>query len=111
MTLVDLEPQFLKLKTLDVDTGAQIVDRLEDADGIWFSCPKCTQDLGTRVGAHSVICWRPRVPQTITPKPGRWEFSGTGMADLTLRAGSSSILLTSGCRAHFYVEAGNIRFA
>lgn len=37
-----------------------------------------------------------RAPPDVDPKPGRWEFHGTGYADLSLVAGSSSILLTSG---------------
>jgi hypothetical protein len=55
-----------------------------------------------------VLCWRPRVPQTWPPVPGRWEMLGTGLADLTLVASSSSVLLTEGCRAHFYVQGGQI---
>jgi hypothetical protein len=78
------------------------------ADGIWFLCPKCFQANGGRVGTHQVACWRPRVPQTISPTPGRWEFQGTSLKDLSLVAGSSSILLTSGCQAHFFVTNGEI---
>jgi len=48
------------------------------------------------------------VPQTWPPVPGRWEMLGTGLADLTLVASSSSVLLTEGCRAHFYVQGGQI---
>lgn len=33
---------------------------------------------------------------------------GSGYSDLTLRAGSSSVMLTAGCFAHFFVTDGNI---
>jgi hypothetical protein len=44
----------------------------------------------------------------MSPTPGRWDFQGTGLQDLTLVAGSSSVLLTGGCRAHFFVRDGEI---
>jgi hypothetical protein len=86
------------------------VDTIDEADGVIFLCPKCFQDNGGSAGTHSVLCWRPRVPDGVFPMPGRWEFQGTGLADLSLVAGSSSVLLTDGCKAHFFVEGGGIRF-
>lgn len=59
-------------------------------------------------GVHSVICWKPSVSQTVKPTPGRWHILGSGFADLTLQSGSSSVLITDGCRAHFYITNGNI---
>ena len=118
MKLAELEPQFLKIE--DERTFKHVND-VESADGICFVCPKCIVTLGGRAGAHSVICWQPCVPQTIPPIPGRWSFIGTGYTDLTLRAGSSSVLLTQtkvtkpdgtvvleGCGAHFYITNGEI---
>lgn len=105
MKLIDLEPRFLRHE--DVKTSA-FVDTIDTADGIIFLCPKCFAATGNRLGVHSVICWRPRVPLDVSPGPGRWEFQGTGYTDLTLVAGSSSVLLTSGCQAHFYVQGGII---
>lgn len=84
------------------------VDALAEADGVLFLCPKCFEANGGEVGTHSVICWRPRVPPDVCPRPGRWEFHGTGLGDLTLVAGSSSVLLQAGCAAHFCVRAGAI---
>jgi hypothetical protein len=85
------------------------VDAIEDADGVRFLCPKCyLANAGAR-GTHSVLCWRPRVPAGVFPMPGRWEFVGTNLSDLSLVAGSSSVLLTAGCKAHFFVEKGEIR--
>lgn len=106
MRLTDLEPQFLKW--ID-DKTFQHVDALADADGIFFVCPKCLEASGARSGVHGVICWGPQVPQTTSPTPGRWELRGTGYDDLTLVAGSSSVLLTGpGCGAHFFVRGGEI---
>lgn len=106
MKLTELKPKWLKR---DDDKNFHYVDSIGESDGIWFRCPKCFVDNGnTIVGTHSIICWQPRVPQTTTPIPGRWEFSGTGFDDLTLTAGSSSILLTAGCEAHFFITNGQI---
>ncbi len=42
--------------------------------------------------------------------PGRWAMTGGGFDDLTLSAQQSSVHLTgSGCGAHFFIEAGNVR--
>ena len=74
---------------------------IEQADGVMFDCPVCER--------HSVICWRPHVPLSIPPRPGRWEFAGSGFGDLTLHAGSSSIYLPrTACQAHFWVRGGMV---
>lgn len=83
-------------------------DSFAEADGVHFLCPKCFEANRGPVGTHSVICWRPRVPADVSPKPGRWEFHGTSLDDLTLVAGSSSVLLLGGCAAHFFVRNGRI---
>jgi hypothetical protein len=104
--MTQLEPQFL---ARDDDTHFHYVERIEDADGIEFVCPKCLVDVGmVRPGVHEVICWDPNVPQTTSPTPGRWTMEGTGFDDLTLVAGSSSVLLKGGCNAHFFVRNGEI---
>lgn len=105
MRLVDLEPTFLKVLN---DGAHSMAVPFSEADGIMFLCPLCFAANGGRVGTHMVICWRPCVPQTVSPVPGRWEFEGTGFTDLTLVAGSSSILLMSGCRWHGYVRNGEV---
>jgi hypothetical protein len=102
--LTDLEPEFIKLESEEAwrcISSTLVVD----SDGILFKCPKCFTTNNT----HIVICWRTHVPLTIHPKPGRWEFVGHSFYDLSLKANSSSILLLSGCRAHFFVEHGEIR--
>lgn len=105
MRLRTLRPQFLR-----VEAGGILrhVDALADADGIRFLCPKCYRTNGGPMSTHSVICWRPHVPKSLPPVPGRWEFEGTGYDDLTLVAPSSSIQLTSGCAWHGYVRAGKV---
>ncbi len=105
MKLTDLEPHFLKIED---ERTYRMHDDIREADGVEFLYPACFTTNGGRVGTHAVICWRPHVPQTHSPRPGRWDFRGAGYADLSLVAGSSSVLLTSGCCAHFHVTNGEI---
>jgi hypothetical protein len=79
---------------------------LKTADGIRFLCPKCFEANGGPKGTHSIICWQPHVPQTTPPTPGRWSFEGSTLDNLTLVAASSSIRLTGGCMAHFWIRDG-----
>jgi len=85
------------------------VDAVEHADGLILLCPACYDDppVGP-VGTHSVVCWSPKVSQDHDPKPGRWDLVGTSIDDLTLVAGSSSVLLQGGCNAHFFVRQGRV---
>lgn len=88
------------------------VDKLEEADGLYFKCPKCYHTKGdTDIGVHSILCWRPRVPTNIEPGPGRWEIVGTDFSNFSLVAGSSSVALTGGCMAHFFVKEGQVNDA
>jgi hypothetical protein len=116
MKLIELDPWFIRRETRACRGGPGCsvvsphtehdylvkVDSLREADGILFLCPKCIAENRGPAGTHSVICWRPRVPANVDPKPGRWEFTGTRLDDLSLVAGSSSVLLTDGCAAHFF---------
>jgi hypothetical protein len=107
MKLLDLEPQGLKL----AGAGEPFVWRhcdFADADGVMFLCPVCFKANGGAVGTHVIVCWRPRVPPSVRPGPGRWEWQGSSFADVTFVAGSSSVLLTGGCHAHFFVRDGEI---
>lgn len=105
MRLTELQPEFLKLET---DRSSRTGVPIDEADGIIFLCPVCFINNNGKVGTHYIICWRPRVPQSILPGPGRWDFEGTGFTDLTLKAGSSSVLLRGACKAHFFVRDGSI---
>lgn len=84
------------------------VKRLADAQGVWFLCPKCWRANGGPVGTHGVLCWFQGrgVPAGEAPGPGRWNARGTSLDDLTLEAGSSSILLRGGCAWHGFVRDG-----
>lgn len=115
--LTELEPQFLHWSpdTWPNRLGQKTVRHvptLAEANGIFFVCPVCLAANGDRrPGVHGIECWNPGVPiDTGLPGPGRWSFEGTGYADLTLVAGSSSIHLTGpGCGAHFFIINGEIR--
>ena len=105
MKLTELYPQFLARED---DSQSKTVDTLAEADGIMFLCPKCFVANGGPMGTHVIICWKPSVPLTASPSPGRWNMRGTGYGDLSLDAGSSSIQLTGGCRWHGFVKDGKI---
>lgn len=107
MKLADLKPKFLKI----VHASVWRITTLEDCDGIQFLCPKCFVANYGPMGTHSVICWKPHVSQTIPPISGRWNFEGTSVDNLSLKAGSSSVLLNSGCQAQFFVKNGMIEAA
>jgi len=113
MRLADLDAEFIRYNVDDEEHDImKRVDSMDEADGIMFLCPKCFTANGGKVGTHRVICNRPRVPQLDKRVgPGRWEFAGVSMNDLTLFGGSSSIQLRGECAAHFFVEHGSIRMA
>lgn len=112
MKLTDLRPQFVRFERNDEGTLWRPTDRIEDAHGILFLCPKCFAEKGGEVGCHSVICWsRSRgVPDDASPGPGRWALNGTGYADLTLDADppntARSVQLNGGCDWHGHVTNG-----
>ncbi len=60
-----------------------------DAMGVQFLCPKCFWKNNGPSGTHSIICWfRDRgVPDDLSPGPGRWNPTGTGLDDLTFVPG------------------------
>jgi hypothetical protein len=109
MRLSALEPQFTRITS---PGHYQDVERLEDAHGVMFLCPKCYAANGGAEGTHCVFVWfRDRgVPAEETPGPGRWAVAGTGIDDLTL---SPSINLENlghvGCGWHGFVINGEAR--
>ena len=110
MKLVDLNPHFLKRAHEDGHEIWKTNVGIQEADGIEFLCPKCFEANGGSIGTHAVICWNPSVPQTVAPIPGRWNLQGSGFHDLSLVAGSSSVqLLGDGCKAHFFIQNGEIK--
>lgn len=105
MRLVDLKPSFL----IHVDELLyKRTDNFFEADGLTFLCPKCFIKNNGEIGTHSMICWTPKISQTTSPNPGRWNFEGTSYEDLSLIAGSSSIAITGGCQAHFFIKKGEV---
>jgi len=109
MLFTELEPRFLKIES---DRVYNYTDSIKDADGVIFSCPTCFVKNGNSVvGTHSIIWWQPHGPQTANPVPGRWNFVGTDLTDISFVNGSSSIALTGGCNAHFFIRNGKIEFA
>jgi hypothetical protein len=107
MRLRELEPEFLLYSGDPKSYRCRDVSRAE-ANGLFFLCPKCFVENGGRVGTHAVICWDPSVPQTVSPTPGRWNLIGASFDDLSLVAGSSSVLLMGGCNWHGYVTNGEV---
>lgn len=108
MELQELEPQFLKIKD---ERNFLFVDNITEADGMSYLCPVCFKNNGnSSKGVHSILSWQPHVPEHMTPGPGRWNFVGTGYNDLSFVNGSSSIALTGGCNAHFFIKEGKIIF-
>lgn len=107
MTLAELSPRFIKRTG---ERSRAYVERIEEAEGIQFLCPRCFINNGGAVGTHSILCWNLATPSEISPGPGRWDLHGTDYADLTLvGAGTSSVLLPGeGCGAHFHISNGMV---
>jgi hypothetical protein len=108
MKLSELQPKFLKVET---DVLRRYVDTIQEADGIIFLCPVCWKKNKGPVGTESIICWKPSVPQTVGPKGGRWNLVGTGFHDLSLVAGSSSILIRNADKSehwHGLIKNGEV---
>lgn len=130
MRLTELDPQFYRYETrreigLFSDGGNVVerghdavyfpkVDRIQDAQGVMFLCPKCFAENGGEVGTHRVVCWsRSRgVPDSAQPSPGRWTIDGTGYHDLTLNGdppgNARSVQITAGCMWHGHVTNGEV---
>jgi hypothetical protein len=111
-TLRTLDATFIKHEVRDGHDYHVHVDRIEDAQGVQFLCPKCFVANGGAVGTHQVICWsRSRgVPDEVRPQPGRWKIDGTSIDDLTLNADppatQRSVAITGGCGWHGHVTNG-----
>lgn len=118
MKLRELEPSFLRYEERqepDPDSGKDTTRRyfvevptLAEAEGVEFLCPVCFKKNGGNVGTHHVICWfNGKVSEKVSPKPGRWNPSGTGLDDLTfVPPGAVSVQLLGGCNAHFFIRNG-----
>jgi hypothetical protein len=101
------------LEEMDDAVFIVTVDRLDQADGVSFLCPKCFAANCGPMGTHTVICWfTGKVPDNAVPLPGRWNPSPSSrnLETLTFVPGakSHSVALLSGCMAHFFVTDGGI---
>lgn len=105
MKLLELAPRFLAYRKSMTGEHYQDVATFAEADGVIFSCPKCTAELGSIEGAHSIIVWNKKIPEGVSPRGGRWDMSGTGLADLTI---SPSVAVVAGCGWHGFVRNGGI---
>ena len=108
MKLTELQPRFIQYSP-----GVyKHVDTIDEAQGVWFLCPKCFAANNGPVGTHAVICWSRSagVPDEAVPGPGRWTLVGTGYNDLTLNGdppgNARSVLLYSGCGWHGHITEG-----
>lgn len=110
--ITELDPYFIRFVEEDGQVIHRHVATIEEAQGVFFLCPKCFVANGGSVGTHGVICWsRSRgVPEHAQPGPGRWRIVGTGFNDLTLEADPPSHLrsvqLTGGCMWHGNITNG-----
>jgi hypothetical protein len=88
---------------------AEHVERLEDADGIRFACPKCFAANGGLVGTHLV-----RVSFDGKAYGKGWNVGGSSLDDLTLTpsiqllGGVDENGLPIGCGWHGFVTAGEV---
>jgi len=100
MRLAELDPEFLRHEGQTMTTAS-----LADAQSIWFECPVCRSGPGH----HVLVSFAGRGladdqgSQNREGKPSRWEVSGTGFDDLTLRP---SIDLTPSCPWHGFITNG-----
>lgn len=93
--------------------------RPSDVMGLHLLCPVCfinntrLVDGEWRVvaGIHAIHCLTPDAPPDMLPLPGRWQIVGDTFDEVSLVAGSSSVLLDGGCNAHFWIRDGAIHFA
>ena len=123
MKLRDLDAQFLKYAPypdtwIEVHDGVERqvsgirisykhVDALSEADGVSFLCVGCYIKNNGRVGTDTTICWfKGKVPDTLDPKPGRWNPTGTGLDDLTF-VGPGAFSVTH-AHWHGFVENGEV---
>jgi len=106
MKLAELEAQLLR--RVDASTYSTAPIPLADADGVMFLCPGCWRKNDGPVGTHSIICWfSGRVPDDVSPGPGRWVPAGNSVDDLTfIGPAAASIQITGGCNWHGFIKNG-----
>jgi hypothetical protein len=112
--LVDLQPKWLRYWTNDFGDrdGHEHVPTMQEANGLRFYCPQCTEINKGFTGTHQVLLWRAEcgVPEDVFPQ-GHRVFVGTSFKNLTVDAPvgkSRSILLLGGCQWHGHIDNGMV---
>ena len=101
LTLADLDA---KLVTVTEDGAMAVAQTLPESHGIRFLCPACFQENGGAAGTHSIfLLFKGYLPLAWLPDLKRWEVSGTGLQDLTLRP---SVHVVAPCGWHGWVTDG-----
>lgn len=101
LKLIDLEPHLLKRVT---PFDYEHADDVSAADGMIFLCPACYwSNSGHKDRVHAMVVW-------LLPRPRCWGFEGTDYRDLSIKAGSVSVTIISGCKAHFDIKRGKVDF-
>jgi len=106
MKLSELEAQLLR--RVDSGTYSTAPIPLAEADGVMFLCPGCYRKNVGPVGTHSILCWFVgRVPDDVSPLPGRWIPAGNSVDDLTfVGPAAASVQITGGCNWHGFIKNG-----
>ena len=99
MKLRELRGRLIKIVDFGPKQSFASVEKLEDADGVFFVCRVCEN-------GHGVICYfKGHVPDDWRPGPGRWNAHGTTIDDLTL---DPSVDLTPVCSWHGWIQNGEV---
>lgn len=89
--------------------GWQVVDDSKDADGVAFMCPRCWRENGGPCGTHSMLCWFVgRVPNELSPGPGRWVINPGATIDSLTFIGPDSKSIACGKHWHGFIVDGRI---
>jgi hypothetical protein len=128
----------MRLRDLDghfvgewAERSYRVLLTVEGAQGLLFQCPLCSvgKTRGPRAGravdardegrtwaegAHYVLCWftnprnAARVPDDAFPIPGRWNFTGESIDDITFVGPQAASVHLSGpgCGWHGFVKDG-----
>jgi len=98
MKLTDLEPEFIRYLGGNRWMFTATTYYPNEADGIAFKCPKCSEQL---------ICWSSKISTEVYPGPNRFHILGTNFSDMTLK-GTISDLIPHECEPLFFIENGYI---
>jgi hypothetical protein len=98
--LIDCEASFIGWDGDPHFGGYEELPTMQGADGVTFFCP-----FGGKK-ACSIVLWSYDVPASVTPGPGRWEMTGTGLHDLTLHPSVDMSRGSCACKWHGWIKNG-----